>query len=230
MAKILCIECSTEVCSVCIHEDGVILAIMESKESFQHSKKITVFIERCLQEAALRMKDLDAVAVTSGPGSYTGLRVGTATAKGICFGVDIPLITVPTLQAMAQGYIQDHSPLKEALLFCMLDARRNEVYGALFDGQGLLIKDTFSYIMDEDPYPVDTKKYADVIAIGNGANKAIQLMQDHKIQFSPTYCSATHLIPASISVFQSGTFADLFSFTPAYYKNPNITQSKKKLL
>jgi tRNA threonylcarbamoyladenosine biosynthesis protein TsaB len=231
MARILCLESSTEVCSVCIHENGTLLAVEESLDSFKHSKMMTVYIQRCLDQAELDLKSIDAVAITSGPGSYTGLRVGAATAKGICFGIDIPLITIPTLEALATGYLHEEPAALPSYIFSMLDARRNEVYGAIYDSKGGIVKDTFSYILDEHRFPEILKDAKRIHVIGNGVEKAEKALSSNKeLSFHSTYCSSKNLIPSSLIKYQSADFTDLISFSPAYHKNPNITQSKKRLL
>ena len=228
MAKILCLESSTEVCSVCIHEDGTVIALEESLESNQHSKKITLFIQECLKQANLDVKDLDAIAVSSGPGSYTGLRVGTATAKGLCFGGEVPLIAVSTLEAMATGFLAKTENSKFDFVMPTIDARRQEVYAAVFNTQGEVVLDTFSYIIDQDSFPLSNISNSSICMIGNGAKKAEILLGELPIQFQSTHCSALDLIPKSIEKFKESSFTDLFSFSPSYFKAPNITSPTKK--
>lgn len=229
MAKILCLETATEVCSVCIHEDGVLLAMEESKEAFEHSKMITVFIQECLRKASLKITELDAVAVSSGPGSYTGLRVGTSTAKGLCFGLDIPLITVPGLLALTSGYLSEHTADAYEYIVPMIDARRKEVYAAIFDAKSNLVKDTFSYILDKDPLPEALLSKKTMI-IGNGAEKASSILKAENLHYTPRISSSSDLIPDSQIFYQNSRFEDLISFAPVYYKAPNITKPKNKAL
>lgn len=228
MAKILCLESSTEVCSVCIHEDGKVIAFKESLESNQHSKKITLFIQACLDEANLKMNEIDAIAVSSGPGSYTGLRVGTATAKGLSYGADVPLIAISTLESMATGYLDRLQDPNIDLVIPMIDARRKEVYAAVFDDQGSVILDTFSYILDQDPFPVTNSEKSSICVIGNGAEKAKVILEKLPLKFETTHCSSLDLIPKSIEKFKESTFTDILSFSPSYFKAPNITSPKKK--
>ena len=133
MPPILLLETSTTVCSVALAGDDGILAFREINEGYAHSENITVFIEETLNEAGIKMADLAAVAVSSGPGSYTGLRIGVSTAKGICFALDKPLISVGTLDGMASGFATTRDVTKGAFLVPMIDARRMEVYCSVYD-------------------------------------------------------------------------------------------------
>lgn len=230
MAIILCLETATEVCSVCIHKDGNLLSTSESLQAFEHSKKITLFIQDCVQKAGIHLREIDAVAVSSGPGSYTGLRVGSSTAKGICFGLDVPLISVPSLQALVSGYMAEHSDEEADYLFPVIDARRNEVYGAIFNSKGVLVKNTFNYIFDQDPLPQIIKPGDKVLFIGNGAEKAKRFLNSAHFNFKNRLSRSTDLIPDSNKFFQQSKFENLISFAPIYYKAPNITSPKNRSL
>ena len=147
MSLILNIETATSACSVALAKDGKVIAAKETNDGQVHAEKITVFIKEILEQASVSFNKLDAIAVGSGPGSYTGLRIGTATAKGLCYTLDKPLIAVPTLKAMAQGAAEK---LKRGdVLYCpMIDARRLEVYTALFDSTGKEILPVQAKILD----------------------------------------------------------------------------------
>ena len=137
MALILNIETSTSVCSVALCEDGEIISQRENNEGKSHASLLTVFIDEILKEASVNIKKIDAIAVSKGPGSYTGLRIGVSVAKGLCYGVDLKLISINTLQSMAFGAILKFLELEENMLLCpMIDARRMEVYSALFNIKG----------------------------------------------------------------------------------------------
>ena len=131
MAIILCIETSTDVCSVCISDGKRLLAIRETGRSYSHNEVIAVFIDECVKEANMQIRDLEAVSISRGPGSYTALRIGTSTAKGICYALDIPLITVDTLKALALSVTDIVKP--NGVIIPMIDARRDEVYAAVYD-------------------------------------------------------------------------------------------------
>ena len=133
MTTILCLETSATVCSVAIATDREVVAIREINEGFNHSAKLTVFISELLNETGIEIINLDAIAVSSGPGSYTGLRIGVSVAKGLCFSIDKPLISIPTLEALSIGAAEKISDQEDIILFPMIDARRMEVYCAQYD-------------------------------------------------------------------------------------------------
>ena len=132
MAMILCIETSGEVCSVALFNNEVCLDFYSEEESFQHAAVLTVLIEKCLKNNQRTVQDLDAIAVSGGPGSYTGLRIGTSVAKGLCYAVEIPLIALSSLAVMANGVKSLYELPKDALICPLIDARRMEVYTACF--------------------------------------------------------------------------------------------------
>ena len=153
---ILCIETATNVCSVALSSKGSIIGIRESSIDKSHASLLTVFIEELLSENNIKASDLDAVAVSKGPGSYTGLRIGVSTAKGICFGAGIPLIAVNTLESMFRSFITENNDIPgtgQTTLYCpMIDARRMEVYSSLFDSEGRQLKDVKAEIINEESY------------------------------------------------------------------------------
>src|ERR1700740_3644297 len=146
---ILQIETATTVCSVAIAEEGKTLACIEVEQRNVHAEKITLFIDKVLKETGKTYMDIDAVAVSSGPGSYTGLRIGVSAAKGLCFALDKPLIAIETLAAMADGYRQKNQLQEGVLLSPMIDARRMEVFTAVFDAGGRKVTPTSAEIIDE---------------------------------------------------------------------------------
>ena len=145
---ILCLETSTSVCSVALNESCCTLALRESEKQNAHSEKITTFIKEVMDTASIDYPQLDAVAVSKGPGSYTGLRIGVSTAKGICYAADVPLMAIDTLEAMAYGMKEKLGSQigKNDLLIPMIDARRMEVYAAIFDANLNKIEDTAALI------------------------------------------------------------------------------------
>jgi tRNA threonylcarbamoyladenosine biosynthesis protein TsaB len=221
MANILLIETATQVCSVAIASDGNILSIRESHDQRSHSALITSFIAEVLNDANIEFSCIDAVAVSKGPGSYTGLRIGVSTAKGICFALDKPLLAVDTLQSMAKGFIEAHkNEITEYDLLCpMIDARRMEVYTALFDAGGNMIQPTEAKIIDEDSFS-DLLIEHRIWFFGDGAQKCkssfsnksnVLIVED----FNP---SAAHLSELAEMCFQSGDAEDLAYFEPFYLK------------
>jgi tRNA threonylcarbamoyladenosine biosynthesis protein TsaB len=169
---ILQIETATASCSVALAKDGEVLAFKEVNERNVHAEVITLFIEELINAAGIQYGDIDAVAVSSGPGSYTGLRIGVSTAKGLCFALDKPLIAIETLEAMADGVINGRKFEKDTdMLLCpMIDARRMEVFTAVFTDKGERIKATSAEIIDENSF-VDLLKGNKVLFFGDGAEK-----------------------------------------------------------
>lgn len=173
---ILNIETSTNTCSVSLSgETGVVLAYRENIDDRSHSTLLTVFIEEVIKEAGITADKLSAVSVSMGPGSYTGLRIGTSTAKGICYAKSIPLISINTLDLLTKSFIKRHHQLlevsKNKILLCpMLDARRMEVYLAMYNTDGLRIKDTAAEIINEDTF-VELLKENIIYFFGNGVTK-----------------------------------------------------------
>src|SRR5215217_6385794 len=151
MAIILQIETATQVCSAAIAQDGKTIALIEQMASNIHAGSLTLFIEEVMRVGDLRFTDLDAVAVSKGPGSYTGLRIGVSTAKGLCFALDLPLIGIDTLQMMSAGFLATQEDYK-GLVCAMIDARRMEVFTALFDTQLDYIGTTEAKIIDEHSF------------------------------------------------------------------------------
>jgi tRNA threonylcarbamoyladenosine biosynthesis protein TsaB len=190
MAFILNIETSTEVCSVSLAENGNPVVLKESNEGFNHSKSLTVFIEEIFNDNNIKINTLDAVAVSKGPGSYTGLRIGVSVAKGLCYGLNIPLISVCSLEMMAvhtalnlEKYVSVENSLP--FLFCpMIDARRMEVYTALYNANGKEIRPVSAEIIDENFLSelLDTHQ---ILFFGNGAAKC-----RGKINHKSLFCRA----------------------------------------
>jgi tRNA threonylcarbamoyladenosine biosynthesis protein TsaB len=220
MAKILNIETSTRACSVALAIDGKVVAIEEAFERNSHAENITIFSETVLKQAGLNFHDLDAVAVSKGPGSYTGLRIGVSTAKGFCYSLDKPLIAVSTLQALAAGMISK-TKNPENYLFCpMIDARRMEVYSALFDSELKAVRETQAEIIDENSFK-DLLSSKKIVFAGDGADKCERILgANPKVYFiSDLLPSAHFLAPLSEKKFQNGSFEDVAYFEPFYLKD-----------
>ncbi len=228
MAHILTIDTATTACSVALVKDGTVQALRENNQGLNHSVLLAPYIDALLREHRLEVRDLDAIAVSMGPGSYTGLRIGVSTAKGLCFGAGIPLIAVPTLRALARAVANRTG---EDALYCpMLDARRMEVYTALFDRHNHPLTPTRAEIITPDSF---AKELADrtVYFFGNGSDKARPLLTSPHARFIPgVETSAAHLAPLAEQLFREGEFADTAYFEPFYLKDFIATTPKKKVL
>jgi len=223
MSLILNIETATQFCSVGLARDGHILAIRESNEKNIHAAKVSVFAEEVILEAGMSMKDLEAVAVSMGPGSYTGLRIGVSAAKGFCYALDIPLIAVPTLQSMAltaSVAAKDIINTEKNILFCpMIDARRMEVYTALFDVQNREIRKTEALIVEADSFDEELKEHR-ILYFGDGAEKCLEVLEQEGMSFLDGILpSSSGMALISQEKFKSGAFADLAYFEPYYLKD-----------
>ena len=224
---ILCLETATPSCSVALVHNGEVLACDEDPKGQNHSEKITLFINSVMKKAGISYDQLDAVAVSMGPGSYTGLRIGVSTAKGICYAVSKPLIAVETLHAMAFGglsvvsgrFLRSQSSV-EMTLVPMIDARRMEVYAAIFDENVNKIKDTEAVIIDENSF-ADLKKDHHLYLFGDGADKCAELFaNDDKITvIKDFYCSAKYMNTIAQQKFNNSEFVDVAYFEPFYLKD-----------
>jgi tRNA threonylcarbamoyladenosine biosynthesis protein TsaB len=222
MSLILQIETATTACSVALARNGQVLAIRELNERNRHAEVITLFIDEVMKETGVNYQNLDAVAVSSGPGSYTGLRIGVSTAKGICFAADKPLIAVETLQAMAMGFVQSgRDILSEGALLCpMIDARRMEVYTALYTLTGEVAAPVSARIIDADSFD-DVLKNHQVIFFGDGAAKCSEVLghQNNAIIIADFINSATGLTQLAALRFAARQFEDVAYFEPYYLKD-----------
>jgi len=219
MSLLLQIETATTSCSVALVQHGAVLAVKELDQRNIHAEVITIFIEEVFAAAVKTYADVDAVVVSSGPGSYTGLRIGVSTAKGLCFALDKPLIAIETLQAMADGMAAQLND--DSILLCpMIDARRMEVYTALFDSKGNRTKPTSAEIIDENSYAELLQKQK-VLFFGDGAAKC-QAALGHYVNalFNTEFVnSATHLSQRAVISFESQVFENVAYFEPFYLKN-----------
>ena len=228
MALILNIETSTEVCSVTISRNGELLYKKETLEGLSHSELLTVFIEELLAENNLKLNQLDAVAVSKGPGSYTGLRIGVSVAKGLCYGLEIPLIAVNSLETMG---IYTALNSNENMLFCpMIDARRMEVYTALYNSKGEEIKPVSAEIIEED-FLADYLNDNKIMFFGNGAEKCkAQITHSNAIIDGPKKTSAQFMQKLTQEKYNKKEFEDVAYFEPFYLKNFVATIPKNKIL
>ncbi len=224
MAKIILIETSPPLCSVAISIDGEVVAYRESSEQKAHASLTAVFVQECLQQAGLSLRDCDAVAVSKGPGSYTGLRVGVSTAKGLCFGAALPLITIGTLDILVAQNLEKEMKF----VVPMIDARRMEVYAAVFSPDGTQLTETEPVIVDENSFVAYTS-LGPTLFIGDGADKCKPVLSSPNSHFIQCYPSARSLAPLAEAAFSHKDFADLAYFEPFYLKQFVATTSTKKL-
>lgn len=214
--KILHIETSSKNCSVAISQGADLLCLCEEvSENYKQSESLHTFVEWALEGAGMSLQDLDAICLGKGPGSYTGLRIGASSAKGFCFGLQIPLIAVNSLESMTEPFLrQDYD-----FIIPLIDARRMEVYCAIFDGKtGEMLTDTEAKILDETSFQeLQGKK---VIFVGDGATKAREMLQLSAAEFDGTiYPSAKYLIKKAQEKFKANEFEDVAYFEPFYLKD-----------
>lgn len=230
MALILNIETSTPVCSVALARDGQVLALRETAIEKSHAEKISLFINQVLDEAQTDSPALDAVAVSRGPGSYTGLRIGASTAKGLCYGSGIPLMAISSLQAMAMHVARQTDKKKEALFRPLTDARRMEVYTALYDSTGKEMEPTTARVVDENSFRSELDK-GPVYFMGNGAAKCREAVSHPNAVFiDGIETSAAYMAPLAEAAWQRKAFEDTAYFTPYYLKDFKAIKPRKNLL
>jgi len=216
LAIILNIETATKNCSVSVSDGTTQLALRELNEGkFSHAEKLHSFIVEVLESTGLSMKDLNAVAVSKGPGSYTGLRIGVSAAKGICYALDIPLISVSTLKCLALQM----QPEEGAYVVPLLDARRMEVYSAVFDDKFIQVRETEAEIIDENSFN-DFLENGKVYFLGDGAEKCKAYIRHHNARFvTETYPSAREMVSMVQKKYDSAEFENLAYFEPFYLKD-----------
>jgi tRNA threonylcarbamoyladenosine biosynthesis protein TsaB len=223
---ILSLDTSTRGCSVAVHENGSLLTAYDLFTDKSSSAMLTTLMHNAVENAGFKLSDLDAVAVAKGPGSYTGLRVGVSTAKGLCYALDKPFIAVNTLHAMAMQVV----PYFPGDLFCpMIDARRMEVYAAVYDGKGNVVRPTEAVIMNEDSFKdiLETNK---VVFFGDGAAKCKTLLSANlnanfiDIEIRP---SARTVGDIATQAYSANNFEDVASFEPYYLKDFMTPPSRK---
>lgn len=228
MAKILQIETATQTCSVAVAVNGDNVAIKEETAHNIHAGSLTLFIQEVMKQASLSYNDLDAIAVSKGPGSYTGLRIGISTAKGLCFALDKPLIAIDTLKMMAHGFLTVNSGY-QGLVCPMIDARRMEVYTALFSKSLEALAPVTAKIIDVDSFK-DELQTNEITFIGDGALKCSEVLKGPNASFSEfTFNSASNMNLLALAAYQNGQFEDVAYFEPYYLKDFMFTTPKKKV-
>lgn len=225
--KILSIETASNVCSVAIHQDGVLLGNSELDIENAHSAMLLRLIDGLLQHLGLRPDQLQAVAVSAGPGSYTGLRIGVSTAKGICFAQDIPLIGVDTLEAVAYSVREFTEP--QSYIIPMMDARRNEVYTAITGGDGSVVKSSHPLVVETNPF-LDLLESNKVYFVGDGVGKLKTVLSHPNGIFLEGSNSAVGVGELAYRKYLDKKFEDLAYFEPNYLKEFRVIASKKNPL
>lgn len=227
MAIILNIETGTEICSVALAKDASILAYRENTEGNTHSSLLTVMIKEIYDELGMAMSLTDAVSISKGPGSYTGLRVGTSTAKGICFALDLPLLAIDSLQALAYGMHLESD--EEGIYLPMIDARRMEVYTNMYDEELNPLGEVSPKIIESTSYESLLKSGERLILGGNGAEKCKEVLNSPYLTYTSVLSSAKNMVLLSEKAFSAKKMEQIGSFSPFYLKGANVTKSTKKL-
>lgn len=227
MDLILHIETSTKICSVALSENGKLLDYNSYAESgFVHSEKLTIFIEQLLQKNNHFPKDLKAISIAGGPGSYTGLRIGVSTAKGLCYALDIPLIAIDSLLSLA-SWAKENEPDFSGNFCAMIDARRMEVFSAIFTNDLQVIKPISADVLEENSYGEITKQLPMLLA-GDGVEKTKLLWHERKsIVYTTIQADARGQIATAYKCFQNKKFVDLAYYEPFYLKD--FIAGKKKM-
>jgi tRNA threonylcarbamoyladenosine biosynthesis protein TsaB len=222
MTFILNLETSTSICSVSVTGDGEILSLRERLDAKSHASQLIPFIAEALDESGLKPHDLSAIAVSKGPGSYTGLRIGVSTAKGMAYALNAPLIAIDTLYSMTSGYMDIHPELlndSDTLLCPMIDARRMEVYSAVYTTQLKLVRNIRAEVISKDSFlPLLLENCLHFF--GDGAMKCNDLIQNKSAVFVPDFNpSATFMGRIAYTSFKKGLFENLAYFEPFYLKD-----------
>ena len=242
MQKIILIETSTALCSAAIAENGAITAYRESSAPKAHASLTAVFIQEMLQERGLALADCDAVCVSMGPGSYTGLRVGVSTAKGLCFGAGKPLIAVGTLDTLVAQAIEeaaDQAGNGVKYVIPMIDARRMEVYSAVFEVEDVIARSKATWqsrqITETAPAIIDENSFAEYLEqgpclfIGDGAGKCADVIKHPNAHFVQCWPKASSMLSPATKAYNEKRFEDVAYFEPFYLKEFVATVSKKKM-
>lgn len=222
MALILNLETATTNCSVSLAREGRVIALQEDNSpGYSHAEKLHIFIEMVLQQAALELADLDAIAVSKGPGSYTGLRIGVSAAKGLCYSLDLPLLSVPTLDSLGAQIATDNG-----YVVPLLDARRMEVYSKILGPAGVEVRETRAEIIESGSFE-ELRNASEVHLIGSGAAKCQEILDasnfKYHTQASP---SSREMSGISWEKFKAREFEDVAYFEP-YYLKDFIAHKKK---
>ena len=228
MSCFIHIETSTKVCSVALSKEKKILFYKENQSGSSHAELLGVFVDDAFQYAKQNKLDVDAVSVSSGPGSYTGLRIGVSEAKGFCYGLEIPLIAIPSLSIMASQVILSG---EDSDFYCpMIDARRMEVYSAIYDKKFNQIREVSADIIDNDSYSEFLSK-GKVCFFGDGAAKCKNVITSPNAVFMDNiYPTASGMVPIANEKYKQKEFVDIAYFEPFYLKEFMATVAKNKII
>lgn len=231
---IICLETATNICSVALCDSAGVVSLRESNDQKSHASLLTIFIDEVLKENNLSAHDLDAVAVSKGPGSYTGLRIGVSVAKGIAYAASIPLIGVETMLSMFWGIASSANissrDIKNTLFCPMLDARRMEVYYAIYDAEGNIIKNISAEIINEDTFHNIPESHK-IVLFGDGASKCEDIIKRNNIYFEDDYrISASHMYHPANKALQDLRFENTAYFEPFYLKDFITSKPRKNIL
>lgn len=225
MTKILCIETSEKICSVALSENGHCTEEINNYEEQSHAKRLTIMIQEILDKRDFSFSDLDAIAVSSGPGSYTGLRIGVSVAKGICWAKDLPLISVNTLDTLLDNQ-KTEKPHFDVYI-SSIDARRNEVFMKALSKENKVLIDTQPVILDENP--LNQFEGQSCLILGSGADKFEVHKRSNDLLDGVIRPIAKYLCPIAQEKYDLKIFEDVAYFEPTYFKPVHTTVSKKKL-
>jgi tRNA threonylcarbamoyladenosine biosynthesis protein TsaB len=219
---LLHVETATKVCSVALSLNGRQVAIKETNsDQYIHGESLNLFIEEVLCDAKIEIQDLNAVSISSGPGSYTGLRIGVSSVKGLCYGLGIPLISIPTLDAL---YFLAREKYTSESICVMLDARRMEVYSQIWGNDGANLKSLSADVLDENTY----NEFDSFVCVGDGAEKMRDIWNPRSIHFDSSLIpSAAGQIKLAYSKFLVNDFVDVAGFVPLYLKEFQSTGQSK---
>lgn len=222
MARILHLETATKVCSVAISDNGTLISCKETEEEgYSHGENLTLFVEEVLKDAGCTMGDLDAISVASGPGSYTGLRIGASTAKGMCYALRIPLIAIDALTALSELAREKHA---NARICAMIDARRMEAYTMISNENGAVLKEISADILDESSYAA----WEPFVFVGDAAFKAIELWKERPCTADlGVRSSARGQIRLALEKFNRKEFEDVAYWEPFYLKDFVVNAPKR---
>ena len=223
MIYILQIETSTTNCSVALSGDGKTMAVQEVSNGYSHAENLHVFIKEILENNKLEFSDLNAIAVSKGPGSYTGLRIGVSAAKGLCFALEIPLIAIETLEVLAQQV-----DIESGFIVPMIDARRLEAYTKVYDLNYKAVRDIQAEILDERSF-IEYLENDLVVFVGNKTEKTKEIVQHVNARFVDTVPSAKEMSLLAYNKYKKNDIEDVAYFEPYYLKDFLVTPSKKKV-
>ena len=227
MPILLCIESSADICSVVLSNSKQVITAKNSKQQIAHAEILTVFIADILKQHNLSIKNIDAIVYSSGPGSYTGLRIGSSVCKGLCYAHDIPFIAIPTLQAMCSSFIKQHYQTN-ALYVPVIDARRSDIYYSIFNNslQPILAEQAISLEVDS----FQTYKTKELYFFGNASEKCKNIIDNNNCFFHTFQHQASDLIDLANEMFEAKQFTDIVYFEPNYLKAwQGKTKKAKKL-